>query len=95
MTRFKLKETTLEVRDEQFVVRELTHAERTQWLKAARDDQESAPALLLSFGCVKPAQTIESVGEMPGAMVAPLFKAILEISGLTNTEDGEKKSDAR
>jgi len=95
MTRFKLQEATLEVRGESFVVRELTHSERTQWLKAAREDQESAPALLVSFGCVKPAQTVEAVGEMPGAMVAPLFNAILKISGLTTGEDGEKKSDAR
>ncbi len=94
MSRFKLKETTVKVRGESFTVRELTHAERSQWVKDAQADNMRGPALLISLGAVDPKVTADEVDEFPSDVVQDLFTAVMEISGMSRKEDGEKKSNA-
>ncbi len=91
MSRFKLKETDVTVRGEAFVVRELTHAERSQWVKEASADQYRGPALLISLGSVKPKVTEDEAGSFPSDVVETLFQSIMELSGMkTGTGDGKK-----
>lgn len=95
MTRFKLKETTVTVRGESFVVRELTHAERSQWVKEATADQFRGPALLVSLGAVNPKVTEVEANDFPSDVVTEVFNAIMAISGMLRSEGEQKKSDAR
>jgi hypothetical protein len=93
MPKFKLKETTVTVRDEAFVVRELTHAERSQWVKAAQVDQYRGPSLLISLGAVNPRVTEDEADAYPSDVVSELALTIMKLSGLAR-EGAEKKSDA-
>jgi len=93
MPKFKLKETRVTVRGENFVVRELTHAERGQWVKEAIADQYRGPSLLVSLGAVDPKITEEEANGFPSDVVAELTDTIMRLSGL-KAESAEKKSDA-
>ncbi len=92
MTRFKLKETTVESRGEKFLVRELTHAERNQWVKDATGDQYRGPATLIAFGAVDPKLTEDEVNGFPGDVVTDLFQAIMKLSGMKTEKDDAKKA---
>lgn len=94
MPKFKLKETTVTARDEAFVVRELTHAERSQWVRDAQTDTMRGPALLISLGTVNPKVTEEEANGYPNDVVEALFNEIMKISGMLRKEGDEKKSNA-
>jgi hypothetical protein len=86
--RFALKETTVAVRGEELRVREITHAERLQWVRTIQEDKFRAPGLLVSFGTLDPKFTEDEAGELPNDVVTALVDKIMEISGL---EKGSKK----
>ena len=95
--KFKLKETTVEVRGESVRVREMTHAERLQWVQVATEDRWAGPALLLSLCILDPKMTEEEAGALPGEVVQVISNAVMKLSGLavTEKEKAEKESDAR
>ncbi len=91
--KFKLKEAVVTVRDDQQVrIRELTHAQRLQWVKAATDDRWRGPTLLLSLGVVEPDCTEEEANEWPADVVTVVSAAIMELSNMNaKKEDADKK----
>lgn len=90
--KFKLKEDVVTVRDESIHIRELTHAERLQWVKIATDDRWRGPSLLVSLGVTDPATTEDEAGTWPADVVTAVSNAIMEISNMnTKKEDPEKK----
>jgi hypothetical protein len=91
MSKFRLKETTVNIRENAIRVRELTHAERLRWVKEAGEDHFRGPGLLVSLGAVNPAFTEEEVGELPADVVTELTTAIMKLSGMSI----EKQPDAR
>lgn len=98
MSRFKLKETTITVRDEKVTVRELTQAERVQWVKAGNEDKFRGPGLLVSLGCVDPKLTEEEANTLPTEVVSTISTAVMKISGfikeVEKEEKGQKESNA-
>ncbi len=89
--KFKLKESVVTVRDEEIRIRELTHAERLQWVKAATEDRFRGPSLLLSFGVV-PTITEAEADALPADVVTDVSTAIMELSNMaTKKEDPDKK----
>jgi hypothetical protein len=90
--KFKLKEDVVTVRDESIKIRELTHAERLQWVKIATDDRFRGPSLLISLGVTEPKITEDEAGEWPADIVTTVSNAIMEISNMkTKKEDPDKK----
>ena len=86
MKRFKLKEATVTVRGDMILVREITHAERLQWVKTSQEDHFRGPALLVSLGALDPKVTEDEVGEMPADVVQALTDKIMELSGLSKAK---------
>lgn len=89
--KFKMKETTVKVRGEDIRVRELTHAERHEWVKLAQEDRFRGPALLVSFGTIEPKVTEAEAGDWPAEVVTALTDEIMALSGMKR----EKEPDAR
>ncbi len=90
--KFKLKEDVVTVRDEAIRIRELTHAERLQWVKTATEDRFRGPSLLISFGVVEPLTTEAEAGEWPADVVTAVSNAIMELSKMNaKKEDSDKK----
>jgi hypothetical protein len=82
----------VKVREETIRIRELTHAERLQWVKEATDDRFRGPSLLISLGVVEPATTEEEAGDWPADVVTTVSDAIMQISNMnTKKEDPDKK----
>jgi hypothetical protein len=90
--RFALKETTVTVRGEELRVREITHAERLQWVRTIQEDKFRGPGLLVSFGALDPKFSEEEAGELPNDVVTALVDKIMEISGLAGKEEEGSKS---
>jgi hypothetical protein len=80
--KFKLKEDVVTVRDETIHIRELTHAERLQWVKHATEDRFRGPALLISLGVTDPAVTEDDAGTWPADVVTTVSDAIMKISNM-------------
>ncbi len=91
MKKFKLKEDVVTVRDETIRIRELTHAERLQWVKAATDDRWRGPSLLVSLGVVEPAITEDEAGAWPADVITEVSNAIMKLSNMQTKEDPAKK----
>lgn len=88
--KFKLKEATVTVRDETINIRELTHAERLQWIKEATEDRYRGPALLISLG-VK-GVSVEEAGTWPADIVTEVSNKIMALSNMNaKKEDPDKK----
>ena len=94
MSRFKLKETSVEVRDEKIRVRELTHGERLKWIRAVQEDRFRGPALIISLSVIEPKMTEDEVSELPADVVQVLAEASMKISNLLKDDD-KKEPDAR
>jgi hypothetical protein len=88
--KFKLKEATITVRDEQITVRELTHGQRSEWVKVAEADRYNGPLMLVSLGCVAPTFTKEEALELPSDVVETIVAKVLEISGMGPKKDTKK-----
>lgn len=100
MARFKLKETTLTIRDMEVRVRELTQSERNAFTEAATKDKFLLPATLASLGVTEPKMTVEEWSEEPSAVVEEIVNAVMKLSGMKVVlKEGEvppeKESDAR
>jgi hypothetical protein len=90
--KFKLKEDVVTVRDETIRIRELTHAERLQWVKAATEDRYRGPSLLISLSVTDPAVTEDEAGTWPADVVTTVSDAIMKISNMNQKkEDPDKK----
>jgi hypothetical protein len=82
MSRFKLKEATLTIRDTEVRVRELTQAQRGEWFAATVADKRRAAPLIASMGTVDPQMTEEEAAAEPGEVIEEIVEKIMEISGL-------------
>ncbi len=91
--KFKLKEGSVTVRDELIKLRELTHAERLRWVKAATEDRFRGPGLLISLGVTDPPTTEEQAGEWPADVVTAVSDAIMALSNMNakKEEPGQKQ----
>jgi hypothetical protein len=90
--KFKLKESAVTVRGETMTIRELTHAERLSWVKAATADKYVGPSLLISLGVTDPKTTEAEAGEWPAEVVTTVSEAIMALSNMnTKKEDPAKK----
>lgn len=91
--KFKLKEDVVTVRDETIHIRELTHAERLQWVKFATDDRFRGPSLLVSLGVTEPVTTEDEAGTWPADVVTTVSNAIMALSNMNTKkeEDPAKK----
>lgn len=95
MSKFKLKEATVTVRDEEVRIRELTHAERLEWFKVLAEDRTRSLASLVSLGALDPTYTEEEAGALPGEVCTLLYNEVLKLSNLAKVEpEPEKKADA-
>lgn len=81
--KFKLKETEIMIRNETVRIRELSHAERLQWVKDATKDRFRGPALLISLGSIDPKFDEKTAGELPSDVVSVLSDAILVHSNMS------------
>lgn len=96
MSKFKLKEVTLTIRDMEVRVRELTQKERNDFVHRAADDRFRGPAILASLGCVDPQMTEEEWADEPSEVVEAVVSQVMELSGMKKKEgDPEKEPDAR
>lgn len=84
--KFKLKEAMVDVRGEKVRVRELTHAERLQWVREATDDRYRGPSLLVSLGALEPKLTEEEVGDLPADVVETLSQEVMRLSGMNTAK---------
>lgn len=89
--KFKLKEDVVTVRDESIKIRELTHAERLQWVKAATDDRFRGPSLLISLGVIEPKVTEDEAGDWPADVVGVVSDAIMTLSNMKAKEENPAK----
>ena len=80
MSLFPLSETSVELRGQVVLVRELTHGERIQFAKTA--DKYSGPALLISIASVNPKISVEMAESLPADVVERLVGAIMTLSGM-------------
>jgi len=89
---FKLKEDVVTVRDESIRIRELTHAKRLEWVKAATEDRFRGPSLLISLGVIEPPTTEDEAGQWPADVVTVVSDAIMALSNMNpKKEDPAKK----
>lgn len=96
MSRFPLKEATLTIRDAQVRVRELTHAERSEWSSATVVDKSRAIRLMASLGTVDPKMTEDEAAAEPGEVIEEIVENIMELSGMKKKKgDAQKEPDAR
>lgn len=93
MSRFKLKETTFNVRDQEVTVRELTQAQRAQFSKDSTADKFRAPALIASLGLVTPAMSEKEIGDEPSDVVTAIVEEIMILSGLKKREIKPKEGE--
>lgn len=91
--KFKLKEDVVTVRDETIHIRELTHAERLQWVKIATDDRYRGPSLLVSLGVTDPKTTEEDAGTWPADVVTTVSDAVMKLSNMNAKKDAKKEGD--
>ncbi len=90
--KFKLKEDVVTVREQEIRIRELTHAERLQWVKIATDDRWRGPSLLISLGVTEPAVTEDEASSWPADVVTTVSEAIMTISNMNaKKEDPDQK----
>jgi hypothetical protein len=80
--KFMLKEATMEVREQTVRVRELTHSERLQWVRAISEDKFRGPQLLVSLGSLEPKFSEEEAGDLPSDVVQAIVDKVLNLSGL-------------
>lgn len=91
MSKFPVAEKTINVRGQDYRVRELTHKERTQIMKAVMEDKFRATALFASAGAIEPAFTEEEADSMSSFVVEAVAKEVMKLSGM----DPEENSDAK
>lgn len=91
MSRFELKTKTVTVRDQNVVVRELTQAERSEFVKQVTDDKFRAPALLVSLASTDPKMTEAEAAEEPAEVITLLASEIMTLSGM-DAEEPKKKT---
>jgi|SRR5580698_10665422 hypothetical protein len=85
---FKLKETTMTIRDQELRVKELTHAERLQWMQIAQADRLDGPAMLVVLGVIsEPPLTKEEVQGWPGEVVTEVSAKVMELSGMNRQKE--------
>jgi hypothetical protein len=91
--KFTLKEDVVSVRNESIRIRELTHAERLGWVKAATADRFVGPSLLISLGVVEPKTTEAEAGEWPADVVSAVSDAIMKLSNMNAKKEdpGQKQ----
>lgn len=94
MSKFTLKETTTEIRGVKVSIRELTHKERTNYIKEGEGDKFRLPALLISLGATDPKMTEAEWAEEPAEVLDELSQKIATLSGLGKKEVKQKESDA-
>lgn len=96
MSRFKLKEATLTIRDTDVRVRELTQGERSAWSAATIADKSRATNLIASMGTVDPPMTEEEAAAEPGAVIEEIVEKIMELSAMGKKKGAaQKEPDAR
>lgn len=96
MSRFKLKEATLTIRDTEVRVRELTQAERSEWYAAVVADKHRGAPLIASMGTVDPPMTEAEAAAEPGEVVEEIVEKIMELSGMRQKKGApQKEPDAR
>lgn len=91
MSKFKLKEKALTIRDMEVRVRELTHGERGKFAAEASKDSYRGPSLIAAMGAVEPKQTEEEWAGEPADVVQAVVDAILELSGMKSKEGAPQK----
>jgi hypothetical protein len=96
MSRFPLKEATLTIRDTEVRVRELTHAQRSEWSAATSVDSRRGAPLIASMGTVDPPMTENEATAEPGEVIGEIVEKIMEISGMRQKKGAaQKEPDAR
>lgn len=91
MSKFKLKEDTVEVRGVDVRVRELTQKERTKWLETATVDRFITPAMLMSMCSLDPTWTLEEAREEPADVAEIIVDKIMELSNISTKKDQKGK----
>lgn len=91
MIKFSLKETTIKVRDQDVRIRELTHKERTDYIKNGTEDKFRLPAMLASLGVIDPKMTEEEWQEEPADVLDILSQEVAKMSGLGSKKDAKQK----
>lgn len=87
MSKFKLRQESLQIRDMEVTVRELSHGERNKFLEAFSTDKHTATSLVASMGCINPKMTIEEAAEEPGDVLEQIVDKILVLSHLKKAPD--------
>lgn len=94
MGKFTVKETSINVRGIDVKIRELTHKERTDYIKGA-EDKYSLPSRLVALGAVDPKMSEDDWSEEPAEVLDVLSSKIAELSGLgAKKATTEKEPDA-
>ncbi len=93
--KFKLKSAAVEIDGNTLTVRQLTHGERFEFSKVARDAKESGdraatPVFLLTTCALEPKLTPEDISDMPSDLADAALNKIMELSGMAD-DDSEKK----
>lgn len=94
MAKFKLKESTIDVRGTPVTVRELTQEQRNAFSLAVSADKNRGPAFVAAAGTVDPPLTEEEALQEPGGVVEALVDEILKLSGMKK-DTPEKEPNAR
>lgn len=93
MSKFKLKETALTIRDMEVRVRELTQKERHEFSDRASVDKFLGPAIIAELGVVDPKQTAEEWNEEPAEVVEAVVDVIMELSSMNKKKKGDPEKE--
>lgn len=94
MSNWTLKETTIPVRGKDVKIRELTHKERTAYIKEGGADKFRLPAMMASLGSLDPKMTEADWTEEPADIIDIVSQAVGELSGLVGKVTTSKKAQA-
>lgn len=102
MSKFALKEETVEVKDtvgnvHKVKVRELNQGERTAFAeKSQQEERLRLPSLICSMGVIDKefAQTVDEWDSEPPAVVSILMRKIMELSNMGIDKKPEKEEEA-
>lgn len=89
MSKFPLRTKVIEVRGQKVTVRELTHAERKEFLEVFKT--RDAYPYLMSKCAVEPTWTEEEVPQESSEIIIAICDAGLELSGLSKQKDQQEK----
>lgn len=87
MSKFGLKENTIEVRGKPCKCRELTYGERASIIQRMTDNKVQTHAMFAAAGALEPTFTEEEAGVESAEVITLIGREVMKLSGLSVSDD--------